>query len=222
MSLSSNIRDSVEREKFWRAREFFLEEGAIKQSDHCLRTGSKADYYFDIDYLLNDPYKCRMISSIYVNIISNIAAHKKIDLLAFIEKASGGTIGALRLAATISMATMIPNIVVRPNKSILFEKIKVPFLSRGEIGVHKGLKNFNTIIVTDHCSTGYEVVDVKKILASKHAEVSDAVCYTCRGDLFDAEGFEENGLTLHSAYSLPGFGRMPRNVEELGNIAVNF
>ena len=64
-----------------------------------------------IDYLLNDPEKCKLILDVYSNGIRALQREKRIDVLAFIEKASGGTVGLLRLAGALSIETQITNII---------------------------------------------------------------------------------------------------------------
>jgi len=220
--LDSRIQRSVDRDIFWRAREFFLEEGALKRSEHGLRVGSRDGYYFDIDYLLNDPIKCQLISDIYIKLIRNLARKKRIDLLAFIEKASGGTIGVLRLAGNISIATKIPNAVIRPKKDIFFERVKIPFFARGEMGIKRGLGGLSAVIVTDHCTTGREALIAQDILCTLGAEVSNVISYTVRSDKFSKDEYNKRGVTLTSAYSLPPSNEMPKSLLEIGSIAVNY
>lgn len=85
--LNPKTQRAFEREKLWIAREFFLNPGVIKASSHGLRSGSTDDYYFDLDYVLNEPYQAEMVLDIYASMINAIKQESPIDFLAFIEKA---------------------------------------------------------------------------------------------------------------------------------------
>lgn len=212
--LSLKTKRSLELEKLWIAREFFLRPGVFQASSHALRLGSKADYYFDIDYLLNDPYQCEIILGIYSQLITQINQNESVDFLAFLEKSSGGTVGAIRLASAISIKTNIPNIVVRPGKEIAFDKVKVPF-------AESGLGERRAVIVSDHCTSGREVLITAEILRKNKAIVQDAVIYTIRPDRFERDRYREALVNLHYAFELPSFAKLPRNRDELEMIAIN-
>ncbi|MBU1168701.1 MAG: hypothetical protein KKD44_03965 [Proteobacteria bacterium] len=191
-------------EKFMIARKFFLEPGVLKASCHGFRIGSRDDYYFDIDNLLNDPIKCSIILSIYLQKINGILKKDRIDLIAFIDKASGGSVGAIRLASSISINTGIPNIIVRPGKEINFEKIKIPFSKRPNAidGIKKGLQKRKVLVVTDHCTSGIEVLNVAEDISENNGNVAYAITYTLREDKFHFSDFKEKGIEVDVAYVL--------------------
>ena len=216
--LNPKTQRAFEREKLWIAREFFLNPGVIKASSHGLRSGSTDDYYFDLDYVLNEPYQAEMVLDIYASMINAIKQESPIDFLAFIEKASGGTIGALRLSVALSIKTRLPNLSVRLGKEISFEKIKARFSN-------EGLKGLRAIIVSDHCTSGNEVLLAAQALRKQHVLVEDAVVYTIRPDKIHWENFREYNINLRCAFKLPPtYEMIPKESKELGNIsvAVNF
>ncbi len=213
-SLNPKTQGAFEREKLWIAREFFLNPGVIKASSHGLRSGSKDDYYFDLDYLLNEPYQAEMVLDIYTSMINAIKQESSIDFLAFIEKASGGTMGAIRLSVALSIKTRLPNLSVRLRKEIRSEKIKARFSN-------EGLKGLRAIIVSDHCTSGSEVLLTAKALRKQHVLVEDAVVYTIRPDKIDWENFKEDNINLRCAFKLPpSFKMISQESKDLGAIAV--
>lgn len=225
--LNRRSHRSAERQKFWRAREYFLAKGALKRSRHGLRVGDRSGYYFDIDIILNDPSMCQTIADIYMYWIDKVLEKHRVDVLAFIEKGSGGTVGAIRLAGILSVATKIPNIVVRPKKNIRFEKAKIPFYGQSGERLNQGLDGINAVVVTDHCTTGREVLIAKNILEDMGARVNSAVAYTVRNDKFAKDDFTNEGIDLHAAFSLPPAKDMPHDLDEftfdeIEKIAVNY
>ena len=213
--INYKTRRSLEREKFLAAREFFLAPGVIKASNHGLRLGSKDDYYFDLDFLINDPYKCQKVLGIYTDLIQEIKQNTPIDFLVFIDKASGGTVGAIRLSAALSINTNIPNVTVRPGKAISFEKVKIPRSKNG-------LKKLRAIIISDHCTSGSEVLLAADILRENGAIVEHAVVYTIRPDKLEANRFQDANITLRNAFELPAYNKLPQSFDELAAIAVNY
>ncbi len=214
-------RRSQKNEKYWIAREFFLKPGVLKASDHGFRSGDKDDYYSDMDILLNDANQCRVIIDIYTDLISKCTEEYQIDFLSFLEKASGGTVGALRLAAALSIETGYQNIIVRPGKTITFEQVKIPRREHSKKEVDEGLERRCTVLITDHCTHGTEVRTAAEILRQNNAVISDIITYTVRFDKFEKEDFEKDKLKLHYAYAMPPFPNCPRTYTELDNIEIN-
>ncbi|AEB08762.1 hypothetical protein [Desulfobacca acetoxidans] len=217
-SINPKTQRAIEREKLWIAREFFLKPGVIKSSSHGLRSGKKDDYYFDLDYLLNEPYQAEMLLDIYAGMINVIKEENSIDFLAFIEKASGGTVGAIRLSVALSIKTRLPNLSVRLRKEIAFEKIKARF-------PEKGLRGLRAIIVSDHCTTGNEVLLAANALKQNGASVNHAVAYTIRSDELAKDKFLNSKISLSYAFELPpSYEMIPKESKNLGIIAmaVNF
>lgn len=199
-----NFQKKQVSEKFITARKFFLEPGVLKASSHGFRKGSRDDYYFDIDYLLNDPIKCSIILSIYLRKIDCVIKKNRVDLIAFIDKASGGSVGAIRLASSISINTGIPNIIIRPGKEINFERVKVPFSKNKNAinGVEMGLQNKRVLVVTDHCTSGEEVLNVADVISENNGKVTYSIAYTLRQDKFHFAKFQERGIGIDVAYVL--------------------
>ncbi len=217
-SLNPKTQKALEREKLWIAREFFRKPGVLKASNHGLRSGSKDDYYFDLDYMLNEPYQAEIVLDIYASIINGIKQEAPIDFLAFIEKASGGTVGAIRLSVALSIKTRLPNFSVRLRKEISFEKIKARLSS-------EGLKRYKGIIVSDHCTTGNEVLLAAKALRENNASVEHAIAYTIRPDKFKWDKFRDEKINLRYAFELPAsYRQLPPEADDVEaiSVAINF
>jgi orotate phosphoribosyltransferase len=213
-SLNPKTQRAIDREKLWIAREFFLKPGVIKASSHGLRSGSTDDYYFDLDYVLNEPYQAEMVLDIYASMTNAIKQESSIDFLAFIEKASGGTIGALRLSVALSIKTRLPNLSVRLRKEISFEKIKAR-------PSNEGLEGLRAVIVSDHCTSGNEVLLAAQALRKQGVLVEDAVVYTIRPDKIRWDNLRESNINLRCAFKLPlSYEMVPKAVEDLRTIAV--
>ena len=75
--------------------------------------------------------------------------------------------GAIRLSVALSIKTRLPNLSVRLRKEIRSEKIKARFSN-------EGLKGLRAIIVSDHCTSGSEVLLTAKALRKQHVLVEDA------------------------------------------------
>lgn len=215
LAFSPEIQRSVEMEKLWAARMFFLKPGVLKASDHGLRSGLKSDYFFDLDYLLNDPHQGGIILDIYSQLIEDIKKENSIDFLAFLEKASGGPVGAIRLSVGLSIRTNLPNLTVRLGKGIFFERIKSHYFE-------SGLQGLRAIIVSDHCTTGREVIVAANIMRDNKIMVNHAVVYTIRPDEIEKDNLIENKIDLRYRYGLPKLKELPLRIEELETIAVNY
>jgi len=181
----------------WKKLETFFREGwAIKQSTHLYRKGLKEKFYFDFDNLTTDPINCREITELYCKEIEEIRKLRDIDYLAFIEKASGGTIGAIRFAAAISIFTELPNITIRLAKEISYERVKFnpPEKLKGLIG----------LIITDHITTGTEVLLAVDAIEENEGKISDVVTYVLRVDRVNRNEFQRRNINLHPIYGLIG------------------
>lgn len=185
---------------------YFEAPGAIKSSLHLFKSGKSEGYFFDIDYLFNDPVSCEAAVRLYVHLIQNIARRHRVDFLAFIEKPtggqkpSGGSVGAIRLAAAISIYSGIPNVAVRLSKLLSSEKVKLPnILNKPQ---NERLAGANVIVVTDHCSQGRELISSIEAIEENGGKVTDAVAYSIREDLVPWSELEQKGVELHSVQRL--------------------
>ena len=184
-----------------RARKYFRKQGVIKRSHHFFRVGFEEPYYMDFDAIVNDPNQCEDVTLLYRDKIWDIARQRHIDFLAPIEKSSGGTIGIIRLAGAISILTGIPNVPIRLTKEIKSEKVKIPPIEGEPI---KGrLHGSNVVILTDHCTTGDEVLNAADAIEYSGGSVTDVISYSYRPDKFKWDGFENRGITFHFFYMLP-------------------
>jgi len=163
--------------------------------------GLSEPYFVDFDVLINDPYRCEQIVRLYVLKIREINSKRPIDLLGFIEKYSGGTIGAIRIAGAISIFTRIPNVPIRLTKEIRFERVKIPpVIGKPTKGRFSGAK---IVVVTDHVTTGGEVLNAIDAVRYNGGEVTDVIAFTARTDKVRLNDFAERGVRFHSLFKLP-------------------
>jgi len=185
---------------------YFNAPGAIKSSLHFFKSGKPEDYFFDVDYLFNDPVSCEATVRLYVHLIQNVARRRRVDFLAFIEKPtggqkpSGGSVGAIRLAAAISIYSGIPNVTVRLAKHLASEKVKLPY--NFNIPQAEQLAGANVIVVTDHCSKGRELIGSIEAIEKNGGRVTDAVAYSIREDLAPWKDLEQKGIEFHFVHRL--------------------
>ncbi len=175
---------------------YFKSPEAIKTSVRSLKSGGTAESFSDIDPLLNDPIGCRNATFLCVEWLERLARHQRIDCFASIEKAGGGTVGAIRLAGAISMYSGIPNIVIRPNKKIATEQIKLPPVE-GRPGKDQ-LQGAKVVIITDHVTTATEILKATKVIEANGGKVTDVVAFTTRTDDLRQQDLETQGISLHS------------------------
>lgn len=182
-------------------RESFKVQGVIKKSIRLFRMGLSEPYYVDFDVLINDPYTCEQIVRLYATKIMEITRERSIDLLGFIEKYSGGTIGAIRIAGAISIYTRIPNVPIRLTKEIRFERVKIPpIIGKPRKGRLSGTK---VVIITDHSTTGGEVLNAIDAIEYNGGNVTDVIAFSVRTDAIKLKDFDDKGVAFHSLYNLP-------------------
>lgn len=178
-----------------KTKQYFHSQGSVKQCLRVLRSGLDSDWYIDFDHLTIDPFQTEHIVEAYVMEIYKIIREYPVDFLAFIEKSDGGTIGAIRLAAAISIPTRIPNITIRLCKEIDSEKLKIPIKIQ-----HR--KNLKFILLTDHSTTGAEVKKAIKAIQSNGAIVTDVIAYSVREEI-DIGEIEKTGTNIHFIQQTP-------------------
>jgi len=188
-----------------RSREFFKLQVAFNRSSHWWRVGTKEEYYFDFDSIVFEPTRCKVVVEVLLEKIRDFQDPRlhlqPMSYLAFIEKRDGGTVGALQLAGALSIRSGIPFCVVRPGKFVLSERVKTPFVE-GVPPNHR-LKGESCLIVTDHCSTGDEIIETADNLKTLGAGVIGALAYTAIGAEIDHDRLTDAGLTLAYCHSLP-------------------
>jgi len=198
------IKLAPESEMGWiyeSAKIYIKAEGVKKRSWHRWRKGDESPWYSDFDSAVNDPIRCEVFSSWYADQIRKIARERKIDLLAPIEKDKSGTIGVIRLSGVISILTGLPNVPVRLAKEIKSEKLKIPPV---EGKPWKGRLNKSKMtILTDHCTTGSEVLKAVEAVEYNGGIVTDLIAYTYVPDKFDWNAFERKGIVCHFQCAIP-------------------
>jgi orotate phosphoribosyltransferase len=177
--------------------------GVVNESEHIFRTGRRKDYYIDFDPLINDPIECRSVVDWYVEVIKKILSTRQIDILGFIEKDrdSGGTIGALRLAGAISIATDIPNITIRLGKELIQERIKLR--TKPDIPLTSSLSDLSVVLITDHSTTGLEAIKSIRAVKYRGGKVTDFIAYSIIKPEYQYKIFQDQGIEVHSFLNAP-------------------
>lgn len=190
----------MENRDLWLATlDHFRTPGAFRRSRHASRMGLKREYYVDFDHLVHDPVQCEEIVRLIAEKIDEIMSSRPVHAIAFIEKADGGTTGALTLAAALSIFTRLPNVVVRLWKDIASERMKlepVPGQSAAE-----RLADVSLVIVTDHSTSGDELLRAMKATEYFGAKVDDVIIYTSIERQFNKDQF--GPINIHQVHLLP-------------------
>ncbi len=173
-----------------RSNEYFRDPGCVKQCTKAHRSGILSSHYIDFDNMTIDPFKAEDIVLLYSYKINEIIEKHPVDFLAFIEKADGGTTGTLKMSIAISIKTKIPNISLRMGKELAREKLKMPY----DMNSRKGLKY---ILITDHISSGQEVLKSIKVIEENGGKVTDLITYTSESHI-DVEEIETIGINFHT------------------------
>lgn len=197
-------------EVYERAKKYFQTPGVVKSSYRLFRVGLGDRYYVDFDMIINDLLQCKDIVFLYKSVIEGILKERSIDFLGFIEKSSGGTIGAIRLAGAISLSTRIPNIPIRLGKELPFEKVKIP-QREGKSPKEKKIEDLNVTLVIDHCTTGDEALQAIDIIEKNGGKVTDVVAYSVRTDKLRWNRFKQKKVMFHYLYDAS-----PVSMKELG------
>jgi orotate phosphoribosyltransferase len=182
-------------------KEFFRKPFVFKTSTRLLRVGIPEHYYIDFDLIINDPYRCEEVAKLYAANILDLSREDPIDLLGFLEKSGGGTSGAIRLAGFISSLTHIPNALVRLTRELEYEQVKLPPVEGKTL--RQRMIGMKIAIVTDHVTTGMELLDAIDAVEYNGGKVTNVVTYTLRTDLVKKEEFTRRKIHLISLHSLP-------------------
>jgi orotate phosphoribosyltransferase len=182
-------------------KEFFKIPFVFKTSTRLLRAGIPETYYIDFDLIINDPYRCEEVAKLYAANILDISREDSIDLLGFLEKSGGGTSGAIRLAGFISSLTHIPNVLVRLARELEYEQIKLPPIEGKTL--RQRMTGMKVAIVTDHITTGMELLDAVDAVEYNGGKVINVIAYTMRTDLVRKTEFTSRQVRLISLHPLP-------------------
>lgn len=189
------------RWKLWvEGKEFFNKPGARKSSIRGFKSGILDNEYYDFDNITSNSSQAKNVVTQLSYKIKDINNELNIDYLAFIEKKFGGTAGALRASLAISIYTDLPNILIRPHKEVKFDRIKIP--DRRNLPRKSQLSGLNIVLITDHITTGSEVVKSAEIIRNNGGNISDVVAYSTRLDRLEIEKFNESKLKLHYIYEV--------------------
>lgn len=191
-------------------RQRFNTQSVFRRSSHRYRTGVPGGSYSDFDLLLNDPINCKYVTIAYAKELEKICKEHPVDQLGFIEKADGGSVGALRLAAALSAYTGIPNFTIRLGRELEFEQVKIPRLEGKEFmgKPQRGqLLDAVVTIITDNMSSGGEVEKAVKAVNYNGGRVTDLLAYTMYRDWEQkiVERFNERvpPVKVHNIWYIP-------------------
>jgi orotate phosphoribosyltransferase len=181
-----------------RVLRFFSIPGVVKRSSWLYRTGKRGDLYVDFDLLVADPYRAEVVAQHYTDKIGAFLEKHPAHFLGFLEKARGGTVGAVTMAVRLCVTLSLPMVVIRPRKDIASERVKIP---RGEHDESLDLMGRHVLIVTDHCTTGEEIVEAAHEIRYNGGEVAGAVAFTVNVPQLDRDLLEREKIILE--YILP-------------------
>lgn len=171
--------------------------------------GQRHNYHIDIDPILNDPAECKRVVRWYVDAIASFRAErtpaKAPNMLAVVEKDkyANDTVGVLRLAAAISIGTSIPHIVVRVGRESLAERIKFKTAHQPELPLSARLQGSNVAIVTDHCTSGSEVLSVVDTVEQSGGTVTSLFAYTIITPEFNQAAFDAKDIKVRLFLDAP-------------------
>lgn len=189
-----------------RLSSIFSDPSIVRQSKHRLRGGEEATFFVDFDIATNDPQICAGIVQNYSAKLLEITLKRNIDFIAFIEKMGRATVGAIRVAGAISIDTGIPSFIIRIGKELPFEKIKL-YGKRGLPAKHK-LTDLKIALITDHMTSGAEILQAIKIIEDAKGNVSDVLVHTLKPQAAEdtIKILLDKGIVFHSLnyiYDLP-------------------
>ena len=161
--------------------------------------GLKRPWYMDFDHVVHDPIQCEEIVRLIAERIEEIQSVHPVHAVAFIEKADGGTTGALTIAGAVSIFTRLPNLVVRLWKGIPSERIKLPPVP-GQSASER-LAEMSVVVITDHSTSGDELVRAAEAVEHFGAKVEDVIIYTSIEDELKEEAFGR--ISVHRIHPLP-------------------
>jgi orotate phosphoribosyltransferase len=182
-------------------REYFRLPSVFKASTRLFRVGFPEPYYIDFDLIINDPYRCEEVAKYYAFNILEISRKHSVDILGFLEKSGGGTSGAIRLAGLISSLTHIPNVLIRLARELEYDQVKLPLVEG--MPLTERMSNIMVTIVTDHVTTGTELLDAVDAVEYNGGKVTNVVAYTLRTDRFEKEEFDRRQIAVSSLHPLP-------------------
>lgn len=190
----------METRDLWLATlDHFRTPGAFRTSTHAYRMGLKGKFYMDFDHIVHDPIQCEEIVRLFAEKVEEIQAAHAVEAVGFLEKADGGTTGALTIAGAVSIFTRLPNLVVRLWKGIPSERIKLPPVP-GQ-SASKRLADMSVVLITDHSTSGEELVRAVEAVAHFGARVEDVIIYTSIERRLKEEAFEK--IRVHRVHLLP-------------------
>jgi len=180
-----------------RVLRFFAIPGVVRRSTWLYRSGKRGDFYVDFDVLVADPYRAEVIAQRYIDKISAFLGDHPVDFLGFLEKGRGGTVGAVAMAVRLCVALSLPMVLIRPKKDIASERVKTPRYEQDE-GLD--LVGRRILIVTDHCTTGEEVVEAAQNVRYNGGEVTGAIAFTANTARLDRDLLKRERVILEYIY----------------------
>lgn len=183
-------RDRFRREAFW------MVPGAVRRNIMIHSPSGEHSYVVDVDVLTADLQQTEAITEWYINRLNDLDQQHNVDLLGVIKKQDGST-GAIQFAGLIAMETYRPFVVIRLDKDIPEERIKLPlpkwFPPDVEIPEMSKLRGRNVAIVTDNVTDGEDILAAVSEITNRGGKVTDMVTY-----VLSSESFEENRRKLEA------------------------
>jgi orotate phosphoribosyltransferase len=182
--------------------------GVYRSSPLLSSSGQQIEVYHDFDLLVTDPLNSKDAVELFSDEIRRIRIDFEPDLslLGFIDK-KANTTGAIALAGAISIETGIPYVPIRLWKDLPSERVKLPSTDIGR-PVSQKLLGEKLALITDHSTTGTELLDAVDAVDSLGGTVTDVISYTLNEALFAEEDFRSRGIRVHY------FAALPRSFQE--------
>lgn len=155
----------------------------------------------DIDPLLSNPHEAKSITEWFVDqtwAIRDEDPDYSLDYLAFIQKPLEDNIGVIRLAAAISMGASLSHIIVQQGKELPSQRIKYPSATP----IAERFPNYSFAMLTDHCTTGNEVLQSIDDVEASGGKVRHLLTYSLNHEQFLWEEFEKREIAVHNFFTL--------------------
>lgn len=203
--------------------ELFGVDGFLKQSLRVYKEGIQEPFFFDFDCLTENPLDIEKVIRLYFDKFIEISkkATDKIDCLYFIDKEGMVNIGAIKLSALLSHYTELPNLILRPEHQIITAKIKVS-------SINKIQKYAIGALITDHITTGKEILNSIKILEQFGSKISYVIAFTAyKRDFKFRDEIEKKKVQIKVCYYIDTLAKkyniselpeeLKKKIEELSN-----
>lgn len=161
------------------------ENGVFLEGDFTLSSGKKSNYYINMKKAITEPEILSTISKLIT---------QKIDL-DDIDKVAGPALGAVPIAAAVSLESKLPLLMIRKEK----KGYGTSKLIEGELN-----EGDNVIVVEDVSTTGGSLLKAIRAINDNGGNVKRAFVVVDREE-GAIETFEKEGITLEPLISVKDF-----------------